>query len=365
MPSGHIIIRLLGLVPLLAMLVACSGAPSAMLTPTANRSPTETRVAELATLTAPTVTVSAELPVVKDVRTATSMVTSTATTLPNATKTRIVSPTPTLEAQVTAFDILLPADAPNPLYAGFEVAQTERYSLRLVGSETVPQNVAPGPPMNSCGSRYFVLRFRTVGDRPVMVYVGTSTNINPLPGSNEPQPRQIGTINAGVLVLNGCMAGLFMATTHGLIVDIVAEQITYEAAPIAPGTTVPKPAPIPTAIPTLSPVPLPATLALTPAPVNGAANYALEYAAKNLDCRLTNSTGEFFIQVRGAAAPRFCREWLARYPTYRFFGEAHLLNTLWRDSGAKTAIDVYTTRRTADADSRWVVQEAQRIWNLP
>ncbi len=98
--------------------------------------------------------------------------------------------------------------------------------------------------------------------------------------------------------------------------------------------------------------------------MSGRQDYALEYAAKNQECRIANSTGEFFILVRGAAASRYCQEWLGRYSTYRFFGEAHLLNNLWRDGGARTEINVYTTRRTADVDTRWVVQEAQRIWNL-
>lgn len=350
---------------LAVLLVACAEPAHAVSTPTVNIAATQTRAAELAQLallTAP----SATAPLTVTMPTATQTPSTPTITMLVTTPARTPSRSPTMVPLLAQYDVLLPADAPTPSYPGYEVSSTQRYSLRLGGSEAIPRSATPAPPMNGCGSRYYVLRFRTVSNVPVVVYVGGPENISPLPGETPPASRQLGTTNAGVLVLSGCAAGLFLSSTQGFIVDIVAEQTAYDVAPFAPGTTAPPSISQPTPPPVPSPTPAP-TVANTPPTESGSGgyDYALEYAAKNLECRLVNSTGEFFILVRGSAAPRFCREWFARYPTYRFFGEAHLLNTLWHDSGAQSTIDVYTTRRTADADTRWVMQESQRIWNLP
>lgn len=348
------------------LLVACSEPAPSVSTPLANIAPTQTRAAELAqlaTLTAPSATAMPPA----TVPTATLAPATPTVPPPVTAPEKIPSQSPTMAPPLARYDLMLPADAPNAAYPGFEVVSTERYSLRLIGNETAPRSATPAPPMNGCGSRYYVLRFRTVGDAPVIVYIGGPANVSPLPGATPPAPRQISTTNAGVLVLSGCAAGLFLATTEGFIVDLVAEQTTYSSAPFAPGTAAPPSQPQSTSAPVLAPPPTPAPTAASAAPTEpggGSYDYAQEYAAKNLECRLVNSTGEFFILVRGTAAPRFCREWRARYPTYRFFDEAHLLTTLWRDGGAQSTIDVSTTRRAADADTRWVTQETQRIWNL-
>lgn len=349
------------------LLVACAEPTQSVPTPLASIAPTQTRAAELeqlATLTAPTATATLSATVPAPTQTPSTPTVST----PVTTSAKTPAQSPTTAPPLAQYDMLLSADAPNPNYPGFEMNKTGRYSLRLFGSEDSPKSIAPAPPMNSCNARYYVLRFRTISDVPVTVYIGGPANVSPLPGETPPMPQQLGTTNAGVLVLSGCAAGLFLASAQGFIVDLVAEQTAYAVAPFAPGTAAVPSVPQPTSAPIPSPPPTPAPTAANAAPTgpgDGSYDYALEYAAKNLECRLVNSTGEFFILVRGTAAPRFCREWHARYPTYRFFGEAHLLNTLWHDSGAQSTIDVSTTRRTADADTRWVIQETQRIWNLP
>ena len=349
------------------LLVACVEPAQSVSTPLASIAATQTRAgeqAQLATLAAPSPSVTLPPTVQASTQAPSTPTVSTPVIIPAKTPAQ----TPTTASPLAQYDILLPADAPNPNYPGFKMNKTERYSLRLFGSEDLPQSIAPAPPMNSCNARYYVLRFRTISDVPVMVYIGGPANVRPLQGEMPPAPRQLGITNAGVLVLDGCAAGLFLASAQGFIVDLVAEQTVYDVAPFAPGTAAPTSAPQPTPAPIPSPPPTPAPTAVSAAPTEPGSvsyDYALEYAAKNLECRLVNSTGEFFILVRGTAAPRFCREWHARYPTYRFFGEAHLLTPLWRDSRAQTTIDVSTTRRTADADTHWVIQESQRIWNLP
>jgi hypothetical protein len=116
--------------------------------------------------------------------------------------------------------------------------------------------------MNGCDSRYFVLRFRTVGNQNVAVFVGGPANVSPIPGTMPPAARQVGVTSAGVIALGGCSAALFQATGAGAIVDIAAEYTTYLAAPFALGTAAPPSTSIPTAttrplMPTLTPTRLP------------------------------------------------------------------------------------------------------------
>ncbi len=151
-------------------------------------------------------------------------------------------------------------------------------------------------------------------------------------------------------------------TTQLLLVNLAnfADQRYLGNGAMPAWELTPRPVPPPTPTPAPPPTATPA-----PAPAEGGYDYAPEHAGKVGECRLTDSTGEYFVVVRGARALRFCQDWLARYPTYRFFGEAHLLTTLWEDAGARSSIWVGSVHRTPIDGTRWIVPEAQRIWNLP
>lgn len=248
----------------LALLVACGGATQPAALPTANPAPTQTRAAELsqlATLTVPTAT-PAITPTTTPTAAPTVTPALTSTLVPAHTPIPTLPPPPATSAASAQLDTLLPLDAPNPTLPGFRMDRTARYSLRLLGSEASPESATPEPPMNGCDSRYFVLRFRTVGNQNVAVFVGGPANVRPIPGTTPPPARQVGVTSAGVIALGGCSAALFQATGAGTIVDIAAEYTTYLATPFALGTSAPPSTSIPTAttrplMPTLTPTRLP------------------------------------------------------------------------------------------------------------
>ncbi len=126
------------------------------------------------------------------------------------------------------FDVLLSAEATDPAYSGYEAGETERYSNRLT-SGNPPQIITPMPPMTQCGSRYYVLRFRTIDGQPVKVFLVGMEYLDPFTEEvRRPLSPPDAELSAGVSVLSGCSVVLFQATeatepSH--LVDIVVDDV--------------------------------------------------------------------------------------------------------------------------------------------
>lgn len=343
---------------LLLVLVACGG-PVA--TPTANLAPTQTRAAELAQLATLTVPIAAP--------TATAAPAATAvpptTTAPTAAST--LAPTPTRAP--TATNPPSPPAAPTPatlpqvgekatgqgfavtLHAVQDPAPTEQYSrpkdgFRWVAADVTVENTGSG----RIGYNPLHFRAKAADNREYNATVG-----GPAPrlqsGEQQPGEASRGWVTVEVPT-DARLSTLTYDPTFGrsrVVFDL--SSVPTAAAPPAP--------------PTPTPVPTPTAAAAPTAPARGGSDYALEHAGKFGECRITNSTSEYFVVVKGARALPFCRDWISRYPTYRFFGEAHLLTTLWEGSGAGSSVWVGSVHRTPTDGTRWIVPEAQRLWNLP
>ncbi len=83
--------------------------------------------------------------------------------------------------------------------------------------------------MTQCGSRYYVLRFRTIDGQPVKVFLVGMEYLDPFTEEvRRPLSPPDAELSAGVSVLSGCSVVLFQATeatepSH--LVDIVVDDV--------------------------------------------------------------------------------------------------------------------------------------------